>query len=111
MKKIKKSVRTRISLNASVDAVFDEYVGLIHALRAMKETDRTSGGSMAAGLFTKIDNIKFVGLLSMLLPLATLSKTFQTGAINFSRIKPNLSKTKAQLQRLAREDATEESPA
>ena len=37
----------------------------------------------------------------MMPPLTALSKTFQTGAINFSRIKPNLEKTKAQLQNTA----------
>ena len=53
----------------------------------------------------KMDSVEFLGLLYnmkfMLPSLTALSKTFQTGAINFSRIKPNLEKTKAQLQNTA----------
>ena len=36
----------------------------------------------------------------MLPSLTALSKTFQTGAINFSRITPNIEKTKAKLQQV-----------
>ena len=36
----------------------------------------------------------------MSLSLTTLSKTFQTGSINFSRITPNIKITKSKLQQI-----------
>ena len=59
---------------------------------------------MAKGILKKIKSINFLGKLYIFkyaLPhLSTLSKTFQTGAINFARIKPNLLKTKSKHQSL-----------
>ena len=37
----------------------------------------------------------------MLPSLTALSKTFQTGAINFSKITPNIEKTKSNLQQIS----------
>ena len=60
---------------------------------------------MASGLLKKMDSVEFLGLfytMKFMLPsLTALSKTFQTGAMNFSGIKPNLEKTKGQLQNTA----------
>ena len=60
---------------------------------------------MVSGLLKKMDSVEFVGFLYtmkfMLPSLTALSKTFQTGAINVSRIKPNLEKMKAQMQNTA----------
>ena len=74
-------------------------------MRSIQEQDKSPGGAMASGLLKKMDSVEFLGLLYtmkfMLPSLTALSKTFQTGAINFSRIKPNLEKTKAQLQNTA----------
>ncbi|CAB4007153.1 zinc finger 862-like, partial [Paramuricea clavata] len=80
VRKVKKAVRTRwLSLNASVDSISQEYVGLVHALRSMQE-DRNSG-STAKGLLKKIDSVQFLGtlyLLKFVLPhLSALSHTIQ----------------------------------
>ena len=103
VKRVKKTCRTRwLSLYASVDAVYEEYVGLTHCLRSIQEQDKSPGGAMASGLLKKMDSVEFLGLLYtmkfMLPSLTAHSKTFQTGAVNFSRIRPNLEKAKAQLQ-------------
>ena len=94
---IKKVVRTRwLHLDAGIDALFKEYVGMMQALSIMKE-DRAVGGAQAHGLLRKIHNPTFLGTLYMLklvLPhLLKLSKTFQKGSLNFSRISPNIEKT------------------
>ena len=98
-------MRTRwLSLHASVDSLFEEYVGMIHALWFMKDNPAV-GGATAAGLLKKIDSVKFLGVLYMLkymLPhLSALSKTFQTGTLNFSRMVPSIEKTKHKIQEVA----------
>ena len=103
VKRVKKACRARqVSLHASIDAIYEEYFGLTHCLCSIQEQDKSPGGAMASGLLKKMDSVEFLVLLYtmkfMLASLTALSKTFQTGAINFSRIKPNLEKTKAQLQ-------------
>jgi hypothetical protein len=105
VKSLKRAVRTRwLSLHASVDSLFEEYVGMIHALRFMKDNPAV-GGATAAGLLKKIDSVKFLGVLYMLkymLPhLSALSKTFQTGTLNFSRMVPSIEKTKHKIQEVA----------
>ena len=90
---IKNVVHTHwLSLDAGINALFKEYVGMTQALRNMKE-DRAVAGAQAMGLLGKIDNPTFLGTLYMLklvLPhLPTLSKTFQKGSLNFSRISLN----------------------
>ena len=84
------------NLDAGVDPLFKEYVGMMQASRIMKE-DRAIGGAQIDGLLRKIDNTTFLETLYMLklvLPhLSTLSKTFQKGSLNFSRISPNMKKT------------------
>ena len=106
VKRVKKACLTRwLSLHASVDAIYEEYVGLIHCLRSIQEQDKSPGEAMTSGLLKKMDSVEFLGLLYtmkfMLPSLTALRKTFETGAINFSRIKPNLEKTKAQPQNTA----------
>ena len=106
VKRVKKACRTRwLCLHASVDAIYEVYVGLIHCLRSTEEQYKSPRGVMASGLLKKMDSAEFLDLLytmKFILPsLTALSKTFQTGGINFSRIKPNLEKTKAQLQNTA----------
>ena len=65
---------------------FEEYVGILHALRSMKD-DQAVGGAIAVGLLKKMDSVKFLSVLYMLkymLPyLSVLSKIFQTGSLNF----------------------------
>ena len=69
---------------------------MTQALRTMKE-HRALGGAQADGFLRKIHSPTFLGTLYMLklvLPhLSTLSKTFQKGSLNFSRISPNIEKT------------------
>ena len=93
----KKAAHSRwFNLNAGVDALFKEYLGMTQALKIMKE-DRAIGGDQIDGLLRKIDNTTFLGTLYMLklvLPqLSTLSKTFQKGSLNFSRISLSIEKT------------------
>ena len=107
IKTMKKAVRTRwLSLDAAVDALHKEYVGITQTLRIMKE-DHSTNGAMADGLLKKIENPRFVGTLYMLkfvLPhLTTLSKTFQKGSLNFSRISPSIEKTIRKLHQITAE--------
>ena len=111
VKIVKKACHTHcFSLHASVDVIHEEYVGLIHCLHSIQEQGKSLGRVMASGLLKKMDSVEFLGLLYtmkfMLPSLTALCKTFQTGAISFSRIKPNLEKMKAQLQNTATQQTT-----
>ena len=59
---------------------------------------------MGKGFARKLKSLNFLGMLytlkAMLPSLTALSKTFQSGAINFSRIVPNVLKTKTKIQQL-----------
>ena len=59
------------------------------------KNDKTSG-STASGLLKKISHYESLGrlyLLKNILPsLAGLSKTFQTGSLNFTRISPAINR-------------------
>ena len=108
VKLVKCAVRTRwLSLHASVDSIFTEYVGLVHALRVLK--DDPASGLIAMGLLKKLDSITFLGVLYMfkiVLPhLSALSKTFQTGAINFSWIIPGINKLKSNISQVGKDDS------
>ena len=63
---------------------------------------------MAAGLLQKLDSTAFLGRLYLFkcaLPhLSALSKTFQTGSLNFSKIAPSILKTKTLLRRISEEN-------
>ena len=82
----------------------DEYSGLLETMNVL-EMEGGNWGSMAKGFAKTLKSPKFLGMLytlKVMLPsLTALSKTFQTGAIHFSRI--NLNKSKAKLQRLLTE--------
>ena len=106
VKRVKKACRTRwLSLHAGVDAVFEEYEGLINALKVL-QSDKSSGPT-ATGLLKKINNYEFLGTIYMLkhiLPnLSALSKTFQTGSLNFSRIIPSINKCKGKIQEVVKD--------
>ena len=103
VRKVKKAVCTRwLSLHASVDAIYDEYVGLLESLKLL-ENEGGAGGAIAKGFGKTLRGPKFLGMLytlKVMLPsLTALSKTFQKGAITFSKIIPNVAKTKAHLQK------------
>ena len=104
---VKKACRTRWpSLHASVNTVFEEYVGLLHLLRILKEDK--SAGPTATGILNKMENFRFLGtlyLMKFMLPhLSILSKTFQTGSLNFSRVIPSLNKTKNKIMAVANQN-------
>ena len=80
VKRVKKACHTCwLSLHASVDVIYKEYVGLIHCLCSIQEQDKSLGGAMASGLLKKMDSVEFLGLLytmKFILPsLTALSKT------------------------------------
>ena len=92
---MKKAVVTQwLSLHATANGIYDEYAGMLKALQLLE----SEGGSMAKGFIKTLNSTKFLGMLytlKVMLPsLTILSKTFQTRAINFCRIIPNVSKTK-----------------
>ena len=86
--RVNKACRTRwLSLHTSVNAVFEEYVGLLHLLRILKEDK--NAGSTATGILKKMENFRFLGTLYLtkfMLPHPSiLSKTFQTGSFKISQ--------------------------
>ena len=85
--------------------MYKEYTYLLHALRLMKDEEGPSTGVTAAGVLKKIDDIKFLAVLyvlKLMLPyLSTLSETFQSGELKFSRIKPAIEKTTHGIKDLA----------
>ena len=89
-------------LCVGVDAAWDEYVGLIKTLQTLGEE---RNGAKAVGILKKIKNIDFIGSLclfkNMLPILSTLSKTFQTNALNFSRITPAIVRAKEKIMEVA----------
>lgn len=100
---VKKAVRTRwLSLHNSVDSVYVEYLGLVKTLEKIRD-------ATARGHLRKIKSLDFSWKVTSfqirIAFLSALSKTFQTGAINYSKIKPNIAKTKSKLQKLKEDDA------
>ena len=98
VKKVKKAFKTRwLNLHASVDGVYEEYVGLLETFSIL-ETEGRSGDSMAK------KSSKFLGMFCtlrvMLLSLTALSKIFQTGSITLFKIIPNIEKIKSNLQQI-----------
>ena len=94
---MKKACRTRwLSLHAGVDAVYDEYEDIVKTLQEIRFD--YSSRSLAIELLKKIKDHEFLGtlyLLKYMLPnLSALSKTFQTGSLNFSRIIPSINRFK-----------------
>ena len=103
---MKKAYRKRwLSLDAGLDAAWEEFGGLIDASKVI-EKDKASG-STATVLLRKINNYKFLGTLCLLknmLPIVScLSKTFQTGSLNFSRITPLINKCKEKIKEVAKD--------
>ena len=95
-------------MHAGVDAAFGEYKSLIYTLREM-QNGKTSG-STASSLLKKISHYEFLGMLSLLknIPpnLVGLSKTFETGNINFSRISPSINRSKSKALEVAKDYRT-----
>lgn len=98
--RLKKACRTRwLSLEASVNAVKDDYEAVLQTLYTYEKTDAT-----ASGLLKKMRSLKFIGgiyILNALLPvLGELSRRFQKGSLSFAAILPTINMTKDNLQSL-----------
>lgn len=96
-KKLKKACQTRwLSLDHAVEAIFDDLEALMRTLRLLQS------GATACALLKKIHCPKFVGcvyILKHILPvLSQLSKTLQTGCVNFSHISPASKDAKQNLE-------------
>ena len=87
-----------LSLDQSVQSVYKSYIALLHTFQELQ------ADTLALGLYKKIKTPKFLGILFILkevLPhLSTLSKTFQSGALNFAPIEPTVQFTKFSLQKI-----------
>ena len=88
-----------LSLHAGVNFVFDDYEGLVKTLQKI-QSDRYSG-SLATVLLQKINDHEFLGTLyslKFMLPhVSALSKTLQTGSLNFFRIVPAINRYKTNI--------------
>ena len=101
VKRMKKACSTRwLSFDKSVAALYQEYEAVLHTLKALDE----SGCATAHGLFNRLKEGKFLGVLFILkdvLPvLSYLSKAFQGGSVAFSQVVPLINATKARLEEL-----------
>ena len=74
VKKVKKAVNMRwLSLHASADGVYEEYVGLLETFSIL-ETEGGSGGFMAKGFSKLLKSPKSIGMsytLRVMLPSLT----------------------------------------
>ena len=100
-KNFKKACQTRwLSFDAATQAIHDDFLALQQTLRQLKDND-----AVACGLLSKIDSSKFIGtiyILKEILPvLASLSKNFQRGLLNFSHIEPSIAYTTHKLTEIA----------
>ena len=98
-RKLKKACKTRwLSFDAAVDAMFSEYVAVLQTL------NNIANDPVAYGLLQKVKTVKFLGAIYILhevLPiLATLSKVFQKGSVNFSSIDPAIKYSLAKLTKI-----------
>jgi len=95
-KKVRKACKTRwLSIDNSVQSAVENYEPIIHTLKDLK------ANATALGLYKKMKKAKFLGILYILkqiLPvLSHLSRTFQTGALNYSHVVPAIDSTKQQI--------------
>lgn len=86
---MKKACKTRwYSFDSSVKSAFEDLPAVLQTLRVLKMNDDPT----ADGLLKRMRLLKFVGALAVLshiLPiLASLSKAFQKGTINFASVQP-----------------------
>ena len=98
-KKVRKACRTCwLSLEQSVQSAYKSYIALLHTFQVLQ------ADALALGLYKKIKTPKFLGTLfilkEVLLHLSTLSRMFQTGALNFARIGPAVQFTQFSLQKI-----------
>ena len=107
-KKLKKACKTRwLSTESSVKSAIENYSAIVQTLMQLESACATS-----AGLLKKCNTGKFLSTLFILndiLPiLANISRSFQKSVVNFSRIKPCLEYAKAELEKLASSQTSED---
>lgn len=98
-RKLQKACRTRwLSLDKSVQGVFQDYVAI---LLTLNQFDNDATGS---GLRHKLRKMKFLSMLYIMkevLPvLAKISKCFQRGMVSFAAIEPTISMAKDTLDEI-----------
>ncbi|CAH3158111.1 unnamed protein product [Pocillopora meandrina] len=98
-KKLQKACDTRwLSFSSAIQSLYTDLVAVLQTLKQLKQDP---GQPAAYGLLKKINKVKFIGavyILKWVLPiLATLSKSFQKGAINYVSIKPSIDYSKDRL--------------
>ena len=98
-KKLQKACKTRwLSIEASVSSALQNIIPVLLTLKAL-DTNPT-----ALGLYKKMRSSKFMYVLyvlNIILPiLSWLSRTFQTGALNFSCIMPAIVSCKNQIEQV-----------
>lgn len=91
-KKMKKACKTRwLSFDNSVKSAYQNFRAVLQTLRVLKLNDDAT----ADGLLTRMKGYKFVGALAILNHvlsiLASLSRAFQKGKINFGSVQLALS--------------------
>ena len=97
-KKLKKACDTRwLSFSSAIQSLCTDLVAVLQTLKQLKQDP----GQPAAYGLLKINKVKFIGavyILKWVLPvLATLSKSFQRGAINYASIKASINYRKDKL--------------
>ena len=101
-KKLKKACDTRrLSFNSAIQSLYSDLGSVLQTLKQLKQDPDQPA---AYGLLKKINKVKFIGavyILKCILPiLATLSKSFQKGAINYASIKPSIDYSKDRLNKV-----------
>ena len=96
-KKIRKTCRTHwLSLEKSVNSVFETYAALLHIFQELTKD------ALAVRLLKKMETVKSLGtiyILKEVVPCLTiLSKTFPAGALNFPHVGPAINCTQASLE-------------
>ncbi|XP_062583557.1 zinc finger protein 862-like isoform X2 [Saccostrea cucullata] len=104
-KKLKKACATRwLSFQNSIDSVFEDIIPILNTLNILGEKD-----TAAYGLLQRMKGFSFISsvyILKFFLPiLSTLSKTFQSGNIDFSRIGPSIAYTLDRLEEIKHEES------
>jgi len=94
--KIQKACCTRwLSLQQSVISIHKNFEALLQTFQFLEKD------ALALGLYKKAKTAKFIGEIYMftrVLPILTeLSKTFQSSALNFGRVKPALDYTQTDI--------------
>ena len=111
-KKLTKACETRwLSFSSAIQSLYTDLVAVLQTLKQLKQDPGQLAGY---GLLKKINKVKFTGavyILKWVLPiLATFSKSFQKGAINYASIKPSIDYSKDRLNNVETKQAKSYNP-